>query len=796
MTTKTLTVAVLVGNKSDILLDNSSVKAYRAVTVNELGHFIKSKDIDIVIVEQVAIEEYNNLKEMIIGFIAEDNKAVFVYSKENDETTCGLADELCLEIFLNKDNMYRYIKSEYGTDIKPNITKREIDEADISEYDIFDYMDEETKTDEYKSEEQWSDKEDDIDVIDSDIKETDTDIEKTDADVDEPDTDVGKSTIEADKNGEGAEVYEQAQVEEINKLRGTISTLNKDIATYAKKVDRLTRENSSIELKNDALEREIEKWKKEIEDAEDRHTKYKETAEKKIEDVESKYKNYKEIEDSLRDLRIEHDELSERYDSLKEEIDRIKGEYVRVENENNELSDKLSSLEGELDETRGFLAATKEEQTKLNEELETAKNIINMKEAELKEAKGLLIDKENELLQIKTEKSELAESLVGIEEITDKIRQESADELKELRDKEKELLGEVEVLKLKLSKKEEEYNNIIEIAGTDENGIIELGNNNKILLDMNEMLKKQLEASKADIKQVKKEKILIANKMSSIIDENKQLKVTVKTLTTGINVGSMVKLPPCEYSARGIIITVFSCGSYGVTTTAMSIAQSLCKDCSVLYIDMDLVYPKASTWFNKGPLVSGIGGTSKNTGLGIFIDDGCETFIDNMDKIVFNIKETKAGRLDYLSGIYTKKDSVKLVSANYSALLNYCGSNYTYIIIDLGKLGYNEINDKIIKNISDAAFKKIVVSANSKYDTRYLRDKIENTGINLSDAVWLLNMSKDTSVDESIKKYVSPAEISIMPFGVDIQLDRLDFTKTRMTKGKLNILMDIITKVK
>ena len=85
MTTKTLTVAVLVGNKSDILLDNSSVKAYRAVTVNELGHFIKSKDIDIVIVEQVAIEEYNNLKEMIIGFIAEDNKAVFVYSKENDE---------------------------------------------------------------------------------------------------------------------------------------------------------------------------------------------------------------------------------------------------------------------------------------------------------------------------------------------------------------------------------------------------------------------------------------------------------------------------------------------------------------------------------------------------------------------------------------------------------------------------------------------------------------------------------------------------------------------------------------
>ena len=149
-----------------------------------------------------------------------------------------------------------------------------------------------------------------------------------------------------------------------------------------------------------------------------------------------------------------------------------------------------------------------------------------------------------------------------------------------------------------------------------------------------------------------------------------------------------------------------------------------------------------------------------------------------------------------MSGIYTKKDSVKLVSANYSALLNYCGSNYTYIIIDLGKLGYNEINDKIIKNISDAAFKKIVVSANSKYDTRYLRDKIENTGINLSDAVWLLNMSKDTSVDESIKKYVSPAEISIMPFGVDIQLNRLDFTKTRMTKGKLNILMDIITKVK
>ena len=47
------------------------------------------------------------------------------------------------------------------------------------------------------------------------------------------------------------------------------------------------------------LSKERQKSGKEIEDAEDRHTKYKETG-KEDRDVESKYKNYKEIGDSLR----------------------------------------------------------------------------------------------------------------------------------------------------------------------------------------------------------------------------------------------------------------------------------------------------------------------------------------------------------------------------------------------------------------------------------------------------------------------------------------------------------------
>ena len=64
---------------------------------------------------------------------------------------------------------------------------------------------------------------------------------------------------------------------------------------------------------------------------------------------------------------------------------------------------------------------------------------------------------------------------------------------------------------------------------------------------------------------------------------------------------------------------------------------------------------------------------------------------------------TKAGYIDYLSGIYTKFDETKLAVTDFSALLDYCGNNYAYVIIDFGRFGSSNISNQIIKAFSEIA---------------------------------------------------------------------------------------------
>jgi MinD-like ATPase involved in chromosome partitioning or flagellar assembly len=256
-------------------------------------------------------------------------------------------------------------------------------------------------------------------------------------------------------------------------------------------------------------------------------------------------------------------------------------------------------------------------------------------------------------------------------------------------------------------------------------------------------------------------------------------------------------VPPCNYTGKGMIIPVFGCGSFGTTTTAMSIALKLATDAKVLYIDFDMVMPKADAWFKVNPIVKNVPdfdqfGSSKFTGLGLFIDRGVQFFLSYTASIVNKPIPTKGGCVDYISGFYKRPDKIKLISADYTSFFNYCGNNYTYIVVDFGKLGCSELNDIIIKMVSDIAYRNVVVTTNDKFEIRTFSMKMDEAHISKDNVAWLLNMCENTKIEDTSKKLISPANYSMMPFNPDLYGKKVDFTKDKLTRDKLDLFMNTI----
>lgn len=470
-----------------------------------------------------------------------------------------------------------------------------------------------------------------------------------------------------------------------------------------------------------------------------------------------------------------------------EEIESLKTRIRLFESADKQAKEKIMQLEAqiaELGEASTVIENLKSEKASIEQTLSIREGTISQLNAQLTE-------------NIK-KKAELEMKVADADRRVELAHSFSKDELEKAKRDVTEWQTKFEVIQSQLSAKEEQYNSLVNSVGMNENGVSSILENTKSIEEMNNTLKMQVMTLKKELDTVTKDRDTAQQTAKALEESNKNMRASMKSMSELVgNTGSGTRaatVHPIKYNSRGMIIPIFGSGSYGITTTAMSLANKLAGQARVLYIDLDIVAPKADSWFRINPIVKNIPGIDtsyKSTGIGILIDKPFQFFASNADNIISRTAiQTKSGSVDYISGIYAKFDNNKIASANFEALLNYCGNMYTYIIVDFGRLGSSDLNDQIIKAFSDIAYKNIVVTTSDKFEIRNFRLKLGDAKISLNNIFWLINMCTTTKLDDMAKKAITPAQYSLMPFSPELYGKRLNFINDSFTRDKLSVFIE------
>lgn len=255
----------------------------------------------------------------------------------------------------------------------------------------------------------------------------------------------------------------------------------------------------------------------------------------------------------------------------------------------------------------------------------------------------------------------------------------------------------------------------------------------------------------------------------------------------------------CNYKGKAKIITVFGSGSYGITTMAVSIAKKL-GNSRVLFMDMDTVNPKGDRWFKKSPLIPeliGISSQLKRTAFGALLEKGEQYVIDNDKKIVRNVAMPKSSRggttIDYFSGIYTQIDMGKFLEIDFTKLMNFYGTKYDYIVVDLGRIGGSVATNSLANMLSRISHKVIMMTLSDSTDTRSLLVKLKANDITVAKALWVLNLVNTSKLDDMTKKNIGRIPYKILPknmtgYGTDVTFDKMAMLRDHINQ----IIEDII----
>ena len=244
------------------------------------------------------------------------------------------------------------------------------------------------------------------------------------------------------------------------------------------------------------------------------------------------------------------------------------------------------------------------------------------------------------------------------------------------------------------------------------------------------------------------------------------------------------------YTGEAKIICVYGSGSFGVSTLASSLALKLSNEKRVLVMDMDVISPKLDKYISTSPIIkelTDLGSTLNRSSYGAYSIGGIEYFRHN-PKVVIQVKVYEEGCLDYFSGIYTT--SFSLNNLDYTSLFDYLGNKYDYIIIDAGKLGFN---NSLIENLADIAYKSIVVTQECRADIRSALLKLEGMCIDLNKLIWVIGMSKSMRLESNLKKMLkSIPTIETIPFTLEIYGSNKTLEKSQITNSVLTRIHKLI----
>ena len=545
----------------------------------------------------------------------------------------------------------------------------------------------------------------------------------------------------------------------------------------------------------------------------------KETIEEKDMDINSAETSIDELKETIEGLKSQLAEAQKSIESgeaFKEQIEEYEDKLKQSLDEKAKILARLNVVEEDNEKLQGNVSevtirADEEAETRV-ETLETL-NVTLLKIKELSD-KLAPIEKEKEKLVAKLEIAEKQlksnkEAIRGHLETITKLEKSVADtdkrielanssminEMNQLKDRLSQLQTKLTVTEQQLAQKENQYNTLVSASGMDENGANALVETNRTLETISKTLREQLGAANKELEKARRNESEATRQLSNYKAQVSTLQKSLQTITaSGGGGGSSAMVRPINIGySQAQIITVFGSGSFGITTTAMSLAQRLAATSKVLYIDFDLVSPMADSWFKINPMLSGIPGTMngsiQNSGLGLFVEHGTNIINQYMNNIVKLVNKTKGGGLHYLSGLYYRPDTFKLASADYEGLFTLLSRNFQYIIVDFGRLGSSEVGDQLIKVISDIAYKNIVVTTTNQFEVRNFKTKLTNINIKLDSIAWLFNMCASTALEPKIKELISTCKYDMLPrmeqYGV-----QENFLRAGLTRDRFGLFVD------
>lgn len=500
-----------------------------------------------------------------------------------------------------------------------------------------------------------------------------------------------------------------------------------------------------------------------------------------------------ELEDKLSQLNTEISNIGNSKITLELNIDTLKSDIDKLEDDKADLEREKSELEvtvNRLEMTNKDLEIAIESYKSSSKVYEGESNLLKEKISELEKIvdslKTDLLNNtktyEDKIIALNNKVIELNTKCLSVDSLIAQARTEGANELNTIKVEKIQLESNLEVVKAQLTSKEYQYNTLVQACGMDEGGATNLLASSKTLESINQSLRDQINSLNEQVDSLNRDKLLLAQNLTNLDNDNKQLKNTLNIITSGVTSGAGVNIPEINYNGKALILPVFGSGSFGVTTTAVSLANALSKLTKVLYIDFDIVSPKSDSWFKS----------NSKDGLSVLIDKGYKYFEGYADEIIVNIGKSGRGSLDYLKGVTDKVDKTKVLSVDYSSFFKACAEKYNYIVIDLGKIGYSELNDKLIKRITDIASTSILVVNKDNLDIIGVDSKLRESGITRGKLRWLLNMGMDTKLPREIKDVIGVSKHTIMVFNSGMFNSKQDFTKVRNNKDIFNLMLQDI----
>lgn len=768
-----------VGKSSRTIFKNT--KAFRVITVDEMIEAAsKLDDCHIVVIERIKQEEYNRTREFIEKYKENKDNYVVFYVNDLEEVTSGLADEMGLDLFTDVNALYNELKRITGVEVSNRILVKDKDKERSNKIN----WDNEVDSD---NSDMASEEEEETFEIDEDSKEEAVE-ERTEAVVTEEENKEVNSELMAEI------ASSNKRIEELNKLVRALKDEKEDLQ---KEIDEFM---NSDEVLEDPIS--LEEYR-EMQEFNNKASRSIESLEHKVdtlsEDIKSKEEEIKNKEEKLERLSNENKELSKEKEELvrksaeNEDANKTLAKYVeRIEY----LEEVEEDIRNELDRYKKKCEQIRNENTEienvLSDEISARYEVLEINKLALED----IAEKSRVISDLEYKKNELERENEELRKDVDRASDNS--ENIELKDKIRKLEGQIDVVKgerdriaQSLSRVESEYKGTLESMGGKEN-VETLKATNDTLSNVNEKLREQISSLEDSGRTLDSENIELRARLKALEAQNEQLKNNMSSMA-GISNGS-AKVARFDYNGKAKILNVFGYGSYGVTTTAMSIARELAKDSPVVIVELDMTAHGLEYWVKVDPMRSS--GyqeldSRKATSIGVLANKGYDSWLQYNGKVQ-SFMYKKVVRIDYVIGSYEVLDDAKIASIEYSKLLEYLGSMYKYIVVDCGKVSESITKNSLINAMYCVASDNVMV-ANGESLASIIRaiEEVSMAGIDIRNINLVANKIKSDSIMNSVAKLCNDKEPKTMiglPYDATVAGYNRAFTDC-MTTSKLNGLI-------